>query len=168
MWICSSNTFYEGNTKYYIIILSEGTCKMPDLVMCGNLCSMSMPPEWTKRETCRFVATPMSSKGSIMEPDIVFSHSSNILFFFLLTRLSWMMKVDIYSSKKKKAKSVQDVYKTIKKKNTKQNRGLVNWRNGVFFVPRYKHHFGMTILLGGKKWADTDSGVFHPLPLVGK
>lgn len=59
-----------------------------------------------------------------------------------------MMKVDIFSSKKKKAKSVQDVYKTIKKQNTKQNPGLLNWRNGVFFVPRYKHHFGMTILLG--------------------
>lgn len=29
------------------------------------------------------------------------------------------MKVDIYSSKKKKAKSVQDVYKTIKKKKHK-------------------------------------------------
>lgn len=32
----------------------------------------------------------------------------------------------------------------------------------------YKHHFEMTVLLGSKKRVDKDSGVFHPLPPVGK
>lgn len=91
-----------------------------------SLCSMSTPPGWTKHETCsRFVATSVSSKGSKMESDIVCFHTVLMSCFFLLIRLSQMMKVDICRSKKKKnnkAKSVQDVYKIIIiKKDQKQN-----------------------------------------------
>lgn len=62
-----------------------------------------------------------------MESDIVCFHTVLMSCFFLLIRLSQMMKVDICRSKKKKknkAKSVQDVYKIkkiiiIKKPKTK-------------------------------------------------
>lgn len=107
-----------------------------------------------------------------MESDIVCFHTVLMSCFFLLIRLSQMMKVDICRSKKKKnnkAKSVQDVYKIIIiKKDQKQNPRLVNWRNGGFFMSSYKHHFEMTVLLGSKKRVEKDSGVFHPLPPVGK
>lgn len=101
----------------------------------------------------------------------MFSHSSNVLFFLAYKAFTndegrYLQKQE---KKKNKAKSVQEVYKIIIIiKDQNQNPRLVNWRNGGFFMSSYKHHFEMTVLLGSKKRVEKDSGVFHPLPPVGK
>lgn len=101
----------------------------------------------------------------------MFSHSSNVLFFLAYKAFTndegrYLQKQE---KKKNKAKSVQEVYKIIIIiKDQNQNPRLVNWRNGGFFMSSYKHHFEMTVLLGSKKRVEKDSGVFHPLPQVGK